>query len=192
MAQLGLSSGKPGLLVAPDSFQGGTVEQTLTTTIADVKSRKVRKKDGTEITIYDVQTPDAGTWSTSVRSIAQQAFDLKGQIVQLATKTEMNGIYENNYLNGVLPAERGFDQPDVPMPNLSPPTRPQSQLPEPVDKDYQSNPVLLRRDAAKVAAVLSSSPAEFWANLDQLVHWFNDGVKPSWASAEQNQDDIPF
>lgn len=171
------------------------MEQTITTTITGVQPRKVtRKKDNKEVTFYDVHTSDSGTWTTSLKKVAQEAFELKGQIVQINTKTDTQGMYENNWLQGVMPADGDFidfDTPATPEARQHIPQQQQqqrAQLPEPPpEKDYQAHPVLLRRDAAKVSAQISDTANEFWANLDDLVSYFESGGKPG-----QSEDDIPF
>lgn len=166
-----------------------------------------RKSDGKEITIYEAIDHNGLKWTTSRQDLAGDINRSIGQQIQIQGREEVNGIYTNRYLEGVFPAgtiptgvtpSAEFPIPPViaaqvspgllgPMPPISGPSfAPPSPPPTPAPMPTQVPPglpsetdwTIWRQVAAKVSATLSSTPTEFWANVDDLVHYFAFGVKP--------------
>lgn len=184
------------------------------TLIQGVTARKVnRKKDGAEITIYEIMTSDNTKWTTSRRDLAGEANRLIGQPVLIEGRTEVNGIYENYYLEDVRPNDgTSFDASDsfpipgtiqqqmTPPAHLAPPTPPPAPIPVappppppipaagPAERDWQ----IWRQCATKVAVHLSQTPAEFWANVDDLIRYYAYGAKPQIQNGTAPRQPEPF
>lgn len=171
------------------------------TTVQGVTFRDVnRKSDGKSIRIYEIVDGNNTKWTTSRIDIANEANAKLGQPVQISGRQEINGVYENFYLDAIgspngltpppsqqfpipetiaaqithVPAPQAAPQPQ-PAPIPTPPPPPVEIAPTgPTDKDW----TIWRQVATKVAVNLSATPAEFWANTEDLIRYYAYGVKP--------------
>lgn len=163
-----------------------------------------RKSDGKSITIYEV-TDSAGTvWTTARKDLGNEANRMIGRGVQIQGETVQNGNFTNHYLEdirqmGEAPTQyaappqqwgppAGVQAPMAPQTPSPPP--PPSPGPPPVaaptsyaapppqgptDKDW----FIFRQTATKVAVHISSNPAEFWGNVDDLIRFYAYNQKPT-------------
>lgn len=167
------------------------------TTVQGVQQRVVNKRTGGTTTVYDVIDGNGVKWSTFKQPVANEANRLIGHRVEMQIRIEQNGQYENKFIDdirafgmnggsaqaeqprgGYSPAERAMSasgvQPDPqPMAVDTPiPMAPQGED----DKTKQIR--IMRQAAAKVSAVISTTPIDFWRNLDPLFNYFQTGLMP--------------
>ena len=143
-------------------------------TITGVVSRtRERKSDGKSFTVYEITLngQDKPKYQTFNREIAGQANRMLNQRAEIAFHVEQSGMFENHYIDDVrLPTNQDYyGGPQAAPPPTPPPIRDAS-----ADRDRS----IWRQTAAKVSAHLSSSPVEFWSNVDDLVTYFQTGSKP--------------
>lgn len=165
-----------------------------------------RKSDGRKFTLYTVET-DHGSFTTAKRDLAQRAYSLIGKPASYHVKTEQRGEFTNYYLESVEPISQAVADSAFTPPMMNqvsgPPSRPdvyQEPVGEPAGPTAKDM-MIFRQTAAKVSAQISTTPNEFWLNLDDLVAYFADGTKPSapdmsgvgmGGSSGFSDDDIPF
>lgn len=180
------------------------------TIIKSVGARTVnRKSDGKEIIIYEIEDADGIKWSTTRRDLAGEANRSVGMAVALECKVEENGIYKNNYLENILPADAALpQQPSQQFPTpqgvgapqaLAPVEAPSAtqplppSLPEPVRgiTEAEKQGMIHRQTAAKVAVHVSRTAQEFWQNCNELVRYFETGTAPNLAMQVAEEPDLP-
>lgn len=156
------------------------------TVITGVTSKVVnRKSDNRPITIYEITDANNTKWTTSRRELANEANRLINTNVTVQGRQEQKGNFMNYYLedlrskNGAAPVMQPQPTPSPPPPPSPgpPPVQQQAPLPQhwtPNEKDFN----IMRQTAAKVSANLSTTPAEFWSNVDDLVVYFTTAEKP--------------
>jgi hypothetical protein len=179
-----------------------------------VEARTITYKRGPRAgqtgTAYDITTADGLKWTAWERETAEAAYELSGKPVIMDVKIEKNGDYENRTLKAILPDEAApagasFTTPTFPpidptttnttaaITYSAPQTSATSEIPMALDQTTSIH----RQTAGKVAALISKTPDEFWANVEQLVHYFATGQTPgspvtSNAAPVIPDDDIPF
>lgn len=155
------------------------------TTIKAVNRRDlVRKRDNKPFTLYEIVDSTGTKWTTGRRDLAEEANGLIGQLVGLQGHEEQNAAgYTNYYLddliagpvqqqgNGALAPPQERQQPQNPGGTIG--IQQVTSVTDAVKQTY-----IMRQTAAKVAALISPSAAEFWANCDALNSYFNTGNKP--------------
>lgn len=170
------------------------------TTVQSVVQRVVSTKDGRSSTIYDVIDGGGIKWSTWKQPVANESNRLIGQEVEMMVREEQNGTFLNRFVDdiraigmnggttmaeqprgGYAPVERamGAQQP-------SPSALPPIQNAGPTDKDL----TIWRQTAAKVSAQMSSTPQEFWTNIQPLVDYFETGTIPTQFSGEYQREPV--
>lgn len=176
------------------------MEQQVQLSVVSVASRDVkRRSDGQMFKLYDVTLSDGNTYTTSKRDTAEYAHGMTGKPALCTIKVEQNGVYTNRYLNAIqsLDGAFGITQPST----TAPPTQTTFTTSPIPDTSSEKEDRIMRQAAAKVSAQLSSTPAEFWGNLDHMMDWFRLGKKPDWFTSEPQpapasqlgpSDDIPF
>lgn len=156
------------------------------------------KSSGRKFTLYTVET-DMGEFTTAKREIAELSNRLIGQNARFLVKTEQRGEFTNYYLeavelnNNAQPSAFPQQMPQQvasPVPSTLSPQPVTTQAPVGVAAGPDSRDVFIfRQTAGKVAGRISRTPEEFWSNLDDLVHYFSTGERPSDTSGD---DDVPF
>lgn len=177
----------------------------ITTVLTKAEPRIVNKRDGSgSFTLYELFDHEGTAWVVR-DDIYNQARQWLGQTVDMVVRVEQKGNFTNRYadivtpnLTGQVPASNAVMQamqaaqqanrvqPSVPNPMITQPQVPntvggmgQPQLQDisvfPTRKDSSIN----RQTAAKVAAQISSSPAEFWGNCQDLARYFDSGQVPA-------------
>lgn len=184
------------------------------TTIVSVVPSTVNTKRGPAVK-HTITTSAGAELQTFKQDIAQTAASLIGQPVEIEYDVSQNGEWTNYYPVAILPAANPALQAQMAQAALGSPlpgaqfagqmaqnTMPQATLggsPPLPTGDYFAEPKTIsihRQVAAKVAATMvteQSSAAEFWANCEALVVYFNSGATPIDIAAVTNpDDDIPF
>lgn len=146
--------------------------------------RTVNKKDGSgQIILYEVQLQ--GRKYITRKPVFDTASLMIGQVVLADTRIEQNGTYTNYYLDSVLRQDgapqiqsapqqtQTYVQPQTTSNAFTPPELLPPERPTP--RDHQ----IWRQVATKVAAHTSQSKAEFWENVDHLIHFYETGEKPN-------------
>lgn len=103
-----------------------------------------------------------------------------GAQIIASIKVEQNGQYTNKYLTNVQPLtphNSGMQMPQAVV------AQQPAFIPQPEMHPDAKTMMIHRQCAAKVAAHTSSTPEDFWSNVDDLVHYFNTGVKPGSVAA---------
>lgn len=198
------------------------MERQIEGVVTGVEMRDVRRKsDNQQFTMYEVSTQQGMKATTTKRDLAEQAFDLKGQKALLMVKEVPKGEYTNYYLQAVYPSpglkslqeassqalgsSENFKAPSTmfepPLPSPAPPAATRD-IPEAGSTEAGSTEkdlTIWRQTAAKVSAQISNTADEFWANLDQLVRYFDTGSKPNdqldmapAGASDAPDDGIPF
>lgn len=177
------------------------------TTVKGVSSRTAnRKSDGRPFTIFEIEDAAGTKWQTFRKDLAEEANRLIGQPVEIQGSSTQNANgFTNNNLEDITAGSFGTAQ-GIPEGNgnygATPPIQDSSSQSVP---DKQKQLFIMRQTAAKVAATISPTATEFWANCDSLVGYFISGEKPNVigstitaAIPEQEpqpfvaEDDIPF
>ena len=148
------------------------------TTVTGVSSRTVtRKKDGKTITIFEIVDSHDRKWTTSRRDLANEAYGLVNKAAEIEGRMEQNGSYENFYLDDIREAVASAQRPQEGIPESRQSAPEQQNITgdgEGTAKDWS----IWRQCATKVSAQISQTPAEFWANVPQLVTYYATGLMP--------------
>lgn len=173
--------------------------------------QKHRKADGQPFTLYKIETAKGLTLETFKRDVAEAAHATGGQPALLTVKVEQNGEYVNRYLQmatikpsgeagyamqGAMQAHAQALPPDADsfttyrpgggsVANGNPIT--QSRPEGPAQKDIY----IWRQTATKVAAHLSKTDGEFWANVGLLLAFYETGRPPAYPQPAQAQQGAP-
>lgn len=187
------------------SFQPAQPAEVSTVVIDHVDQKPVRRKDGTNTTLYEVYVVGAiAPLSTFKRELAESAFTLVGQSAEAHYTVKQNGQYTNYYLEDILPAPASPAERAQRAQEAQPLLRTAAGLPEPAQalqeaqaSQDEKNRAIHRQTAAKVAATLfAASPSDaptFWENVRTLALYFDTGVLPiDQITAPGDEDDIPF
>lgn len=170
----------------------------ITTTLTKAAPRLVTPKSGANpFTLYELYDHEGTAWvvKNDVYNLAQGWI---GQPVDMVVRVEQNGNFTNRYADLVQPAQAGAQ---VPATNAvqqafqaaQAAQRVQATMPQtpntPKIQDVNVFPTrkdssIHRQTAAKVAAEISTSPAEFWSNVIDLAKYFDTGVIPTSLSQD--------
>ena len=177
-------------------------ESQVTATASAVTHKQLTAKStGRKFTLYTVET-DAGSFTTAKRDIAADAHRLLNKPAVYTVRTEQRGEFTNYYLEEIQeigsPSSGSTFPAQKPMPQQPQQQQQQAPIGDPVPHT-EKDMAIYRQVAAKVAAHISTTPTEFWGNLDDLVSYFATGTKPGEPSDmsgskgfDPDQDDIPF
>lgn len=166
--------------------------------VSKVTSKDVRrKKDNKPIKIYTIETRKGLTLTTALKETATAAYALRGEQVDLWVKVEQNGKFINKYLQAISRTKPEYELPsdDIPTDDPIPQEEPRDMsrgLPEIPDTTKENDEKIWRQVAAKVSAQISSSPTEFWDNLDDLMIYFETGRKPNGFQKAQDAEANQF
>lgn len=182
--------------------------------IKGVESKMV--KNGT-LKLWEVETAEGTKWATFKEPTARAAHALIGKPALIAYVIKSDGQRTSYYLNEIGPAAPGSELPPAaadPSAQTASPVVPQASKDisftefATVERDRQDaekakTESIHRQVATKVAAELSKTPADFWANVSELIAFYATGSMPdlvqrsgvtSHAAFDDTQpaDDIPF
>jgi hypothetical protein len=137
---------------------------------------------GKTFTFYDVFDELGGKWQAR-QDTFNQAMQMIGQRVVAVVRVEQRGEFTNYYLDsvelaGAQPAQQQGYQPAQQAQQAQPPQTPTSPpIVAPNERERQSS--IHRQTAAKVAAKMSSTPNEFWENVQTVFRFFETGQIPT-------------
>jgi hypothetical protein len=183
--------------------------------VKNVESRIIKEGKPEQRMIYDVVDPEGTKWTVWEKSLAEKAWNLKDQTSVWSVEVQQNGSYTNRTLhniepkvaNGMTQAIGGGTFPtsssvgNATITTTITPPATGSFAPQPATSKDEA---IHRQTAAKVAAALSATPAEFWANVQDLARYFDTGIVPGGDNSAgftstplpteepQTDDDIPF
>jgi len=170
------------------------MERKIEATILEVNPKDVtRKRDGARITIYEVET-DKGQVTTSLRRIAEEAYNHMNEPMLLTIDEVQRGDFTNVYLNKV---ELPFGNGQTTGFGSTPPSKPRSQFgapqgdrggfgeskaqtpaPRPALQGADKDADIHRQVAVKVAAWLvgpQGTVSDFRENVRQLSYFLDHG-----------------
>lgn len=176
------------------------------TTLVSYGPRVVNRRDGSgSFTIHEFKDAQGQTLQAR-QDIVPLATSLIGQQVEVIVREEQKGNFLNRYLDFVAPAN-GNGAPThayVAQQTYAPQTAsPQAPAPnQPVSENERQN-MITRQTAAKVSAVISKTPSEFWQNCEDLSRYFQTGYTPNAVRTAETltgqtlppphtDEDIPF
>lgn len=150
------------------------------TTLTQYVPKTIDRNDGSgSFTIHKFIDP-SGNELVARSDLANQVRNLLNVPLKVVVRTEQKGRWTNYYLDHAEPAD-GVQAPPRPQPPPAPqppgsPPGVQAGPPRagPSEKDREIH----RQTAAKVAAVISTTSNEFWANCAALSHYFDTGEPP--------------
>jgi hypothetical protein len=120
--------------------------------------RTFTKRDGNQMTLFEV-TINGRKW-VARKPVFDVAEGLVSQMADVTTRVEQNGNYTNYYLDEIKPVAAAKASSDY-------------------AEDPERSERIARQTATKVAAIISThDPQAFWANVDDLVHYYMTGDKP--------------
>jgi hypothetical protein len=166
----------------------------IVTRLVNAAPRIVSTRDGRQFTLYELFAADGTTWvaKADVFNIAQT---MVGQQVEIVGRVEQKGNFTNYYadlvqLAGAPQATHMQAMQAVQQAQQSAVAagRVQQALPGsyPTEKDHS----ITRQTAGKVAAQISSTPQEFWQNVQDLARYFDTGQVPVMHAGNPGQPNI--
>jgi hypothetical protein len=187
----------------------------ITSVLTNAQPRTVNRRDGSgSFLLYELFDHEGTPW-VAKKDVYDGALYLIGQPVDMIVRVEQNGQWTNRFVDIVSPAQAGAQVPQSnaatlalqqaqaaaqqaqriqPQPvwpqQTQQPQITQAQMPQlqpistfPTEKDRSIH----RQTAAKVAATISNSPSELWANCLDLARYFDSGQTPASHSANPPQ-----
>jgi len=140
----------------------------------------IERRDGSgSFPLYEVWIDGQGPFVArkDVFNIAQM---MENTQVDAITRDEERNGYLNHYLDFVSSAGQTTMQqpnPAVQAQQAQPQTA-QEALSEPTAAEERKNLSIHRQTATKVAAQISKTQQEFWFNVEELLRFYQSGVKP--------------
>jgi hypothetical protein len=171
------------------------LESWIEATALSIRDKEVqRKSDNRTFTIYTIKT-DHGEMTTSKRELAEHAFQYLNVPARYLVNVQQNGNFTNTYLQDIAPIPGTATparpalgaQQEAPPPQASPPPdivrgeTTEAPVSLTVNAEVQwsaKDMAIYRQVAAKVSAVISRTPEEFFANCDIILAYIVDGSKP--------------
>ena len=150
------------------------------TILTNAAPRVVQPRNGNPFTLFELFDAQGRTWvaKQDVFNIAQ---GMIGHPVEIVGREEQKGQYLNRYADLVQLAGAGGGAMQSVLQAQQSATaagrvqQPQVQVPGfPTDKDRCIN----RQTAGKVAAAISTTADEFWANIQDIANYFDTGQIP--------------
>lgn len=154
------------------------IDGTSEAIIVKVSSRKVKNDT---MTLFECETTDGTKWVTFKRPLAEKAHSFVGKTAEIdytieTTDAGHTNYYLNNIRSGVPAGEQAFAAPVIPEQPGKGPDVTFKEFAGMEDKKQQS---IHRQVSAKVAALISKSPEEFWANVKDLYIYFEKSIVPN-------------
>lgn len=202
----------------------------ITTVLTKAEPRIVNRRDGSgSFTLYELFDHEGTAWVVK-QDVYEQWAGAIGQTVDMIVRVEQNGQWTNRYADLIQLSQAGAQvpasnavqqafqaaqaaqrvQPTVPQtPNTLTAQQGAALLASGQATQIQDVSVfptrkddaIFRQTAAKVAATISDDPAQFWANVQDLAHYFATGQTPSASMAPDQpatagyayaDSDVPF
>jgi len=170
--------------------------ETVTAILHNYAPRQLTGRNGL-FTLHEIET-SAGTYRIRA-DMVPTVTQLIGAQVEMVTRVEQKGDFTNYIADHVSISERqpnataqimGAQQAQAQRGQQQPQ---QSQQVMPRQVTPQEKEISIHRQvAAKVAAKISTSPDEFWNNINDLFTYFQSGQVPSQAVQDYAGNDIPY
>jgi hypothetical protein len=144
--------------------------------------REIQPRDGRpSFTVFEIFDDQGNTWRAR-EDLYNRATHWFGQRVVATTRTEQRGNFTNLYVDqmepaGAQPVQQPIQQAQqaqtVPPQQVNTPTV-ATGVGQPTVSEWQrqTQRSIHRQTAAKVAAKMSETPAEFWENARLIYQWF--------------------
>lgn len=151
----------------------------ITAVIQGTEIKTFNRKDGTgQFQVFEVNL-NGEKYRTTENHFRYAQVNPGAQVIASIT-VEQNGQYTNKSITNLGPLTPHGS--GIQMPQSVVAQQP-SFIPQPEFHPDAKQGMIHRQTAAKVAAHTSKSSEEFWGNVDDLVHYFDTGVKPGSVAA---------
>jgi hypothetical protein len=161
--------------------------------ISGLGPRTITPRDGRpSFTVWEVFDDQGNAWRVR-EELYNQAVQWFGQRVFATTRTEQRGNFTNLYADSIQlasnaqPVQQAQQAQPQQQAQLHGQVQPQQQGMIVSGWDQQKQRSIHRQTAAKVAAKLSTTPAEYWENVRLVFEWFENGTTP----VDRQQAPIP-
>lgn len=173
------------------------------TVLVGAAPRQVTPRNGNPFILYELFAADGTTWVTR-QDVFNVAQGMVGQMVEIVGRVEQKGNFTNHYADIVQLAGQTLAQPvQAQNPALQAQQAAVAQgrvVHQPKWQPTENDRTIYRQTAGKVAAELSTTADEFWANVVEIARYFETGATPQLTQVMAGMnitdgyqdDDVPF